>query len=92
LQKAPPPWPDGTEKVVWTLIEAEQHLIAEVSLIMGEPVGVVRVFRLPHGDVSEKTLIYEKPIGLIEIAMFAADREDLITTFMEAVVKEAQPH
>ena len=86
LTKADEPWLDGTERVAWVLTEPALQLRAEVSLVMGEVRGIVRLYRLP------RALVYEKPIGLEEIVLFASDRQDLVDAFMEALVKEARPH
>ena len=85
LQK-PIPWAEGTERVAWVLRNEAEKIDAEVSLIAGKPEGIVRLFRRP------RELFYEKTIGIEEVAMFAAQRKDLVGSFLAALVQEATPH
>jgi len=80
------PWSEGAERVAWVLHNDAAKIDAEVSLIKGKPEGIVRLFRRP------RELFYEKPIGTAEIAMFVAQRNDLVGPFLAALVQEATPH
>jgi len=70
------------ERLAWLVKHAKHKGVsAKVFLIMGSPTGVVRVYR-------RGVLVMERPIGIPEIAMFAAGREDLIDAFMDTLVQE----
>jgi hypothetical protein len=56
-----------------------------VVLFRGEPRGEMRFF---YHDVPTFT----HPIGLEEIAMFKAEREDLLKPYLEDLIRQHRPH
>jgi hypothetical protein len=57
----------------------------EVYLHPGSPTGEIR---FKH-EGAEK---FTQPIGIEEIAMFYAERFDLVTVFLDGVIKQHRPH
>lgn len=87
------PWLSGTEQIAWVVTEVGGGFVVVVSLIANEPRGVARLYRGPTTiPPPAEALLYEQAIGIPEIAVFAAGRNDLIETFLDVLMKAARPH
>lgn len=65
--------------------DCEEGWSFHVILFRGQPYGEIRF--LLHGAPK-----FTQPIGLEEIAMFEAERDDLIVPFITGLIQQHQPH
>jgi len=79
------PWVDGEERLVWTITNPDRPYRFDVSLIGGQPRGLVRVYREPA-----HVLLREEPIDLETICVFASENDAHIEAFLERLIADVE--